>query len=71
MATKQQRSPDAYFALFAEKAMELANLAMAGIAFVQFVPGAPHSLTLLLYGVFVYLTLHAIAFLLMKGGEGT
>ena len=55
-----------YNHMLAEKAMELANLALAGIVFVQLVPGMSMNERKLILGGGAFLVLHAFAYIIMK-----
>lgn len=54
--------------MVAEKAMELANLALAGIVFVQLVPGQPFGGRATLLGVVTFVVLHIVAYYTMREG---
>jgi hypothetical protein len=56
--------------MLAQRATELANLSIAGMAFVQFAPdaGEPSKFAAVLFAVIVFWTLHIFAYLLMRGG---
>jgi hypothetical protein len=55
--------------MLAEKAMELANMALAGIVFVQFLPEAPFKGSIALLGFLIFGMLHVGAYFLMRVGE--
>jgi hypothetical protein len=66
---KKIRITRAYARMLAEKAMELANMALAGIVFVQFLPEAPFKGSVAFLGFLIFVTLHLGAYFLMRGGE--
>lgn len=59
----------AYSHMLAEKAMELANAALVGIVFVQFLPNQSFSATIALFGVLTFICIHISAYFLMQGGD--
>ena len=64
-----RRLPKEYTRMFAEKAMELANLSLAGMVFVQFVGSEAIHAGAVWLGWVTFAVLHITAYLLMKGGE--
>ena len=62
------RLPKGYAQMVAEKAMELANLALAGIVFVQLAPGQPFGGRATFLGVLAFIVLHIVAYYTMKEG---
>ena len=62
------RLSKAYAKMLAEKALELANMALAGIVFVQFLPEASFKGSIAVLGILIFVILHVGAFLLMKRG---
>ena len=69
MTYKHIDLPAHYSRMLAEKAMELANMALAGIVFVQFLPDAPFKGNVAFLGLLIFVMLHWGAYLLMRGGE--
>lgn len=59
----------AYARMLAEKSMELANMALAGIVFVQFLPAAPVKGSIAFLGLVIFAMLHVGAYFLVRGGE--
>jgi hypothetical protein len=57
--------------MLAEKAMELANMALAGIVFVQFLPETTFRGSIVILGLLIFALLHVGAFFLMRGGESS
>jgi hypothetical protein len=58
-----------YARMLAEKAMELANMALAGIVFVQFLPSASFKSSVAFLGLLIFVILHVGAYFLMRGGD--
>ncbi|MCI0558949.1 MAG: hypothetical protein MN733_10670 [Nitrososphaera sp.] len=58
-----------YSKLLAEKVMDLGNLALASIVFVQLLPDEPFSGRIVLLGVTSFLVCHAVSYYVMRGGD--
>jgi hypothetical protein len=59
-----------YARMLAERAMELANLCLVGMVFVQFTPEGQGKLAAVLMGITAFWVLHIFAYLVLRiGGE--